>query len=181
MRASAFLFPVFRSGDTMSESRFLEDVYLPELGLGAGTAIWGFRACAMGYAKCCCLVRGFERMFGPEDGGPMLGDMLRLARSLGNEGRRKIKLAMPGCARVSHDEASLLQAFEASQGCDLALRNAHLSWLFAYPAPIEALALTDQLASGFMKHALMIQAPMQAPRPVCQTPDLAVLAPAGSA
>lgn len=165
----------------MSESGFLEDVYLPELGMGAGTAIWGFRACALGHAKCCCLVRGFEQLFGPDDGGPMLGDMLKLARNLGHEGRRKIKLAMPGCAKVSHDETSLLQAFEASQACDVALRDAHLSWLYACPAPQEALALTERLAMGFMKHALMIEAPKAAAPPASTTPNLAVLVPVGSA
>lgn len=151
----------------MHENRYLPDIYLPELGIGAGTAIWGFRACALGHARCCCLIRGFENIFGPVDGGPVLGNMLDLARCLGNTGKRKIQLAMPGFAGITHDEASLLLAFSASQTFDPLLRDAHLSWLFAMPATAAAGAMVDNLASSFARHDLVINPPRDiAPEPV---------------
>ena len=130
----------------MQSSSFIQDTYLPELGRGSGLAIWGFRACAMSGAGCCTIVRGFQHAFG-KDGAPLLGQMLALARCIGHDGRRKVSLAMPGCARVTRDELSLLTVFSACQMQDDALRDAHLTWLTAR-SPGEAVSgLASDIAS----------------------------------
>lgn len=150
----------------MDDSSYLADTYLPELGRGAATAMWGFRACALGHAKCCCLIKGFTAVFGREAAGPVLSDLLKLARIVGNEGRRRVRLAMPGCARITYDEASFLSALSAAQSPDPALRDAHLSWLLAMSATDEASDCTSRLAGRFLSYGLPIQAPKaMAPRP----------------
>lgn len=152
----------------MRDSAFVTDTYLPDLGTGSGIAIWGFRACAMGGAGCCTIVRGFENAFAG-DGAPVLGSMLALARFIGHDGRRKVSLAMPGCARITRDELSLLAAFGAAQMQDEALRDAHLTWLTAR-APDEAMtSVTDHIAVSFLIHGYQIglpeAPPQRAPRP----------------
>lgn len=149
----------------MPPSAFLRDTFLPDLGAGSGVAIWGFRACALGHARCCTLVRGFEHFFGACEGGPMLSHMLGLARIIGNEGRRKVRLAMPGCVHLTHDEASLLSALSAAQVYDLALRDAHLSWLLGSAPGDRIHAHMQALADAFDRRAIVITAP--AP-PACE-------------
>lgn len=146
----------------MRSNNFLEDTYLPELGLGAGIAIWGFRACAMGGAGCCTIIRGFERAFGA-DGAPLLGEMLALARFIGHDGRRKVSLAMPGCARITRDELSLLTVFSAAQMQDEALRDAHLTWLTARSPCTAVCSLTDHIAKSFALHGYDITLPRAVP------------------
>ena len=143
----------------MTESAYLTDTSLPDLGRGSATAIWGFRACALGHARCCCLIRGFERIFGKEAAGPVLSELLELARIFGNDGRRKVKLAMPGCARITYDEASFLSAISAAQSVDLALRDAHLSWLLAMSASQAASEHTSRLGGYFLAHGMPVCAP----------------------
>lgn len=143
----------------MNDSAYLIDTYLPDLGRGSATAMWGFRACALGHARCCCLIRGFEEIFGKDAAGPVLSELLELARILGNEGRRKVKLAMPGCARITYDEASFLSAISAAQSSDLALRDAHLSWLLAMSASQDASNHASRLGGYFLAHGMPVCAP----------------------
>ncbi len=142
----------------MSSNAFLPSASLAELGRGAGLAVWSFRACAVGRAGCCTLVRGYENVFG-EDGPPALGSMLALARLIGHDGRRKVSLALPGCVRMTRDELSLLTALAAAQVQDEALRDAHLSWLTARSATDRVGALADHIAGVFTRHGLLIQLP----------------------
>lgn len=142
----------------MRSSTFLEDTYLPDLGKGSGIVIWGFRACAMGGAGCCTIVRGFEHAFGTS-GAPLLGHMLALARFIGHDGRRKVSLAMPGCARITRDELSLLTVFAAAQMQDDALRDAHLTWLTACSPDQTITGLVDQIAGAFACHGYDIILP----------------------
>ena len=142
----------------MPPSAFLRDTFLPDLGPGAGVALWGFRACAVGHSECCSLIRGLEHFFGNE-GGQVLSHLLRLAQIIGNEGRRKVRLAMPGCAHLTHDEASLLSAFSAAQVYDQALRDAHLSWLLGCAPSDHILTHVQSLADAFDRRAIVIKAP----------------------
>ncbi|WP_084395580.1 hypothetical protein [Henriciella aquimarina] len=143
----------------MRDSTFVTDTCLPELGRGAGLAIWGFRACAIGGAGCCTIVRGFERAFGDETGPPLLGNLLALARFIGHDGRRKVSLAVPGCVRITRDELSLLTVFAASQMQDEALRDAHLTWLTACSPDETLTGLADQIAMSFAHHGYDIHLP----------------------
>ncbi|MEM9937969.1 MAG: hypothetical protein AAF768_03905 [Pseudomonadota bacterium] len=142
----------------MNEQGFLSGVHVPDLGLGAGIALWSFRACARGGAKCCTLVRGFERTFG-EDGPSALAGVLDFARSLGNDGRRGILLAMPGCARVTADELSIVACLSSAQARDCALCDAHLSWLYAGPPPQNLSDTVFEIADHFSTYGLQITSP----------------------
>lgn len=142
----------------MRNNTFVTDTYLPELGKASGLAIWGFRACAMGGAGCCTIVRGFENAF-DTDGAPVLGHMLAMARFIGHDGRRKVSLAMPGCARITRDELSLLTVFAAAQMHDEALRDAHLTWLTAKSPDTAIISLADSIASTFAHHGYDIALP----------------------
>ncbi|WP_290749618.1 hypothetical protein [Henriciella sp.] len=140
-------------------SQLMDDVYLPDLGIGAGIAIWGFRACARGGAGCCAIVNGFGRAFGPANGPRVLNDMLEFARHVGHSGRRTVSLAMPGCARLASDELSIIAALAAAQLCDRALLELHLTWLMA-KAPDEELAeLLLSISSDFLMAELVIDMP----------------------
>lgn len=142
----------------MTSDGFLVDVFLPELGLGAGVALWSFRACARGGAKCCAIVRGFQETFG--DRGPKaLDQVIALTKTLGTDGGRYIKLAMPGCARVTADELSIVAVLSSAQARDRALCDAHLSWLLAGPPPQALSDTAHEIADHFSMSGLQIIAP----------------------
>ena len=142
----------------MSHGCFVPDMALSELGAGTRMATWGFRACAIGHSECCALIRGFENALA-EDGSPVLGSILSIARFIGHQGRRKVSLAVPGCIRLTRDEVSLLTAFSAAQMKDEALRDAHLSWLTGRTAHKQLGLLADHVASRFAHHGYDILLP----------------------
>ncbi len=148
----------------MHATGFLEETDLPSLGLGAGMLVWGFRASAAGRSACPCVVQGFAHRFGASGGEDVREALLSLTSHIGCEGRRKVRIAMSGCLRLTHDEASLVSALGAAQSADSALRDAHLSWLLAMPASREASTLADRLASAFTVAALSINPPWRTAR-----------------
>jgi len=89
----------------------------------------------------------------------MLGATLQLARHLGNDGSRRLKLSAPGCIRFTHDETSILGALAAAQSCDQNLRDAHLSWLLTCPPQAGLCEIVDFLADGFLRRELEIRLP----------------------
>lgn len=141
-----------------ADPAFVRGLTVPELGFGAGFALWGFRACARGQVMCCAVIHGFERMFG-DDAPAVLSNLLALARMMGGKGRRKIGLAMPGCAGVTADEVSVAALLAAAQAGETEKRDAHLAWLFAGPAPEAASAAADRVGRLFLKHGLSLRAP----------------------
>ncbi|MEM6625431.1 MAG: hypothetical protein AAF719_01895 [Pseudomonadota bacterium] len=143
---------------------FLGEIYLPDLGVGAGVALWGFRSCARGGGECCVVVDGYKTAFG-EDAPEALKRTIDFARLLGEQGRRRIGLAMPGCARVTADELSIIGALSAAQARNRDLMSGHLTWLLARPhddfLPNTVLGLADD----FARCGLQIQTPVAAPSP----------------
>ncbi|RIJ28675.1 hypothetical protein [Henriciella algicola] len=139
--------------------QFLDDVFLPDLGIAAGLAVWGFRACARGGAGCCTVVSGFSRAFGERNGPRVLGDVLNFARFIGHSGRRKVALAMPGCARLSSDELSIIACLAAGQAGDRALMDAHLTWLMASSPPADLSDTVLAITSAFQLAGLEIEMP----------------------
>jgi len=131
---------------------------VPDLGSGAGFALWAFRAAAVGHMGCCALVRGYENEFG-ERAGRALSAVHRLARVIGREGGRVITLSHPGCGRVTADELSLVAALAAAQAGDAGKRNAHLSWLMCARAEETARAIADEIGALFKESGLVITAP----------------------
>lgn len=142
----------------MSGSRFVSDTYVPRLGAGTGLALWGFRVCALRGVRCCAIVQGFRRAFGDEAPG-VLSDMLAFARVVGFDGRRKVTLGKPDCARMTADEVSIAAMFAAAQAHDAAARDAHLLWILAKPPTDEVCELVTRIADAFAAQGLRIVPP----------------------
>ncbi len=149
----------------MSQADFLRNVRLPNLGFGAATVMWGFRACALGHTQCGCLVGGFERIFGTEQGEVVLRRMLGMARIFGNEGGRRVTIARPGSLGVTPDEGALLGALNAAQSDEIESRDAYLGFLFAKNITPQLQGLASDLADAYLRRGLMIGAPENIPTP----------------
>jgi len=164
----------------MTHPSLMPDTYLPELGKGSGYFLLAFRGIAFGGARCNCLNRFYENVFGPA-GETVLTEIRILARYLGNVGHRRIKLAQPGCARLTHDEASLLSALSAAQNGDRALMEAHLSWLMAGSVCVEISQCLTAISEKFQQARLHIHAPEAASTTPHTLPDKARLGVVGIA
>jgi len=140
------------------EQEFLEHPRLTDLGFGAGFALWGFRSCARSQERCCVIVRGFQRTFGP-DAPLAVGGLLALARILGVDGRRKIRLAAPGCIRLTSDELSVIAVLAAAQAHDEIRLEAHLSWLLACAPERRACIAARRTGRVFAAAGMTIAAP----------------------
>ncbi len=170
----------------MTNPEFLQTVRLPDLGFGAATMMWGFRACALGHSQCGCLVGGFERIFGPKQGPLVLRDMVGLARIFGNDGRRRVTVAMPGCIGITLDEGALLRVFNTAQSGEETACDRHLRWLLAKEPDDHMRQLTRNLATAYLDRGLLIQAPGNVPAPKTEAAnekiaDLASMRAVGSA
>lgn len=133
-------------------------VKIPDLGPGAGYALWGFRAAAIGHAPCSVLVRGYEEVFG-NYGRPALSGLHLLARTLGSQGGRRITLAWPGCCRTTADELSVVALLSAAQVEDDALCSAHLSWLMCGRNEEEAKTAAVSVGTIFASAGMTIEKP----------------------
>lgn len=153
---------------------------LPELGEGAGYFLLAFRGIAFGNNKCNCLNRYFEDRFG-EAGKDILADITGLARLLGNVGQRRIRLAHPGCGRVSHDEVSILSALSAAGKDEQDQVEAHLNWLLAGRISTDTIILINDIAARFRSFERPIKAPPPMTVPSNTLPDKASLGVAGIA
>lgn len=170
----------------MANPDFLQNVRLPDLGFGAATMMWGFRACALGHSQCGCLVGGFERIFGSKQGPLVLRDMVGLARIFGNDGRRRVTVAMPGCIGITLDEGALLRVFNTAQSGEEAACDRHLRWLLAKEPNDHMRQLTKNLAIAYLDRGLLIQAPASIPAQTAEAAnemivDLASIRAAGNA
>ena len=147
---------------------FVKSVIVPNLGAGAHLALWAFRAGAVGHLECCALVKAFDRTMG-EEAGPALAAVCRLVRVVGRDGGRVIRLAHPGCCRVTADELSLVAALAAAQSGDRARRDAHVSWLTCGRAEDAARCAADDVAAAFDAAAMIIAAPQVEISPLAST------------
>ena len=132
---------------------------LIDLGPGAQVAIFGFRACAFGQTKCCCLLNMFKDFFGEENGGRVMGRFLSLAECLGNNGLRQLDITVPNATRFTHDEASLLSAISSMQHGAYVQARAHLTWLLARPPKTDEINIISDLASFFSARDMIVQSP----------------------
>lgn len=137
---------------------FAPSLKLPQLGCGAGYALWGFRAAVIGHADCCALTRGYDRLFG-ERSGIARGTILIFARLLGSIGKRRISLGAPGCCSITCDELSIIASLAAAQTKDGDLRDAHLLWLLGGAATTPVAEAADAIAEQFQSVGLSINQP----------------------
>lgn len=152
---------------------------LTDLGPGAQIATFGFRACAFGQTRCCCLLNLFKDFFGEENGGRVLGRFIRLAECLGNNGLRRIDLTVPNAITFTHDEASLLSALSSMQHGAFAQARAHMTWLLARAPCTDEMNILSDLASLFSARDMIVKSPeyesMPAPREADERPPLALV------
>ena len=128
------------------------------LGPGAGYALWGFRASAIGHVQCPTLIRGFDEAFG-DHSRPALGGIQLLARELGMSGGRRITIACLGCGFVTADEISIAAMLSAAQRGDGDLCDAHLTWLMCGKWQGTARSAAFSIASVFRTTGLNIVKP----------------------
>lgn len=137
---------------------FVRSLPLPDLGLGAGYALWGFRAAAVHHGDCPALIDAFQSTFGGT-GREALSSLHVFVRILGCDGGRRIVLAPPGCCRVTPDELSIVAALSAAQENAEARRDAHLAWLTGGLNEERARAAADLVGAAFARAHLRIEAP----------------------
>ena len=137
---------------------FIRSLTLPQLGVGAGYAVWAFRAIAIGHGDCPALLRGYERMFG-DDYPHVMGALQLLVRTIGHSGGRRVSLAAPGCCCVTNDELSLVAMLSAAQARDDDRRDAHLCWLTAGCGEEAARSAADAIGAGFRDAGVFIDQP----------------------
>ena len=133
-------------------------IRVSDLGPGAGYALWGFRASAIGHVQCPVLIRGFDDVFG-DHSRPALGGIQLLARELGMSGGRRITIACPGCGNATADEISLVATLSAAQRGDADLCDAHLTWLMCGKRQETARSAAFSIASVFRAVGLDIAKP----------------------
>ncbi len=136
----------------------VNDLTLEDLGFGAGMALWGFRACAMGCSRCKTLAEGYHRTL-QDDGGAALIALARLAREIGKNGSRKVILMPTGYIQITADELSLIAALAAAQDADEALCKAHLTWILASTQTDFALSYATSFSTAFARRGLEIRTP----------------------
>jgi hypothetical protein len=148
----------------MSEMGFLHGLRLPDLGLGAGYAVFALRACAYGAGQCGHVRHTFCGAFGA-DGEGIRSDFDTFARLLGEAGQRAVTLAPPGTCRITADEISFVAAMAAAQSGEIEKLSAHLTWLFAGPYCFEAEHAVNRAAAGLYVNGVTVDAPvMDAPQ-----------------
>lgn len=139
----------------MPASRFLSNVFLPELGMGAGYFLLGFRALARGAGGCCTLRRTFRDGFGSTSGAVMSA-IAELVSALGWEGRRKVTLSVPGSARLTPDELTLVCTLADAIKGDVAMMSSHMEWLFGRPVSNEAVEIMSKIGHYFRQAELLV-------------------------
>lgn len=156
---------------------FVASMTIPQLGCGAGYALWAFLAAAIGHFDCPALVRGFDRLF--ESRSVEARDALyHFARAIGSHGNRRIGLGQPGCCGVTSDEMSIVAVLAAAQTKDGARRDAHLLWLLGHRDVQNAAANANAVGAAFKSGGLMIdQPPIQLYEPQAAKPFEVIGAP----
>jgi len=96
-------------------------------------------------------------------------------------GQRRIRLAHPGCGRVSHDEVSILSALSAAGKDEQDQVEAHLNWLLAGRISTDTIILINDIAARFRSFERPIKAPPPMTVPSNTLPDKASLGVAGIA
>ena len=87
---------------------------LRDLARGEQLMLWSLRAIALGHSDCPALRRTLEVALG-SSAEEAFGALFVAVRTLGWCARRRLRLHVAGCDRVSGDERELLRLFAAAQ------------------------------------------------------------------
>ncbi len=137
---------------------FIPSLTIPQLGLGAGYVLWGFRAAALAHTDCPALKKGFERALG-EDSERAAECIDDLVHSIRSKGGRRITLGEPGCCGVTTDELSIVALIASAQQQDFARRDAHLRWLMGGHGEDRARLAADTIGALFLTAGMSIYLP----------------------
>ena len=134
------------------------NVTLPDLGVGASYALWGFRTAAIKNEHCPHLIRGFEEALAVY-GRPALKGLTAMARELGSSGGRRLNIACPECRYATADEMSIVGLLSAAQERHMPLIDAHLSWLMCGVEDKAARQAAFDLGALFAAAGLKLEKP----------------------
>lgn len=147
---------------------FLSTPILHHLGEGAALVLDAFRMMAVG-GETGAVVAAFDARLGPP-GRLALGALHLFVHEIGAADGRRLKIACPGCCRLTGDELSVIGLLSAAQARDTARVDAHLVWLFAGRESDTARAAALAFGRLFRGAHLVIDG---APRETPETPGLA--------
>ena len=133
-----------------------------ELTFGAHFVVWAFRALALGRNDNPVVARTFEDACSPV-AEESRNAFIVFVRELQRLGRRRVRLAPPGCLTLTRDEQLILAVFSAAQEGGHDRLEAHLTWLMggAPRPPLAAAAAVVAQALEFNGH--VIPAPLVEP------------------
>ena len=133
-----------------------------ELTFGAHFVVWAFRALALGRNDNPVVARTFEDACSPV-AEESRNAFIVFVRELQRLGRRRVRLAPPGCLTLTRDEHLILAVFSAAQEGAHDRLEAHLTWLMggAPRPPLAAAAAVVAQALEFNGH--VIPAPLVEP------------------
>ncbi|MBQ1542402.1 MAG: hypothetical protein IIZ63_10400 [Caulobacteraceae bacterium] len=133
-----------------------------ELTFGAHFVVWAFRALALGRNDNPVVARTFEDACSPV-AEESRNAFIVFVRELQRLGRRRVRLAPPGCLTLTRDEQLILAVFSAAQEGAHDRLEAHLTWLMggAPRPPLAAAAAVVAQALEFNGH--VIPAPLVEP------------------
>lgn len=140
-----------------SQVTHIGNVRLTDLAFASQFSIWGFRAVATGHHRCPIVTEGYRiTLFEhSETGYQALQDFVF---SLAQTGRRKVKISMSGCLKVTADELSILSAIHAAQTRQQLLLESNIKWLLggqSTPAVYEAITKFGSALSSAGLHVSM--------------------------
>ncbi len=128
-------------------------LFLPDLGLAGGLAVWALRSVCRGPDADPALNRVFDTMLG-RDAAPALDALRSLGRSLA--ARDAARLAEPGALWTTTDEAAVIRALRAAEYGDE--RGSAIAMAEAFDGRPSAPALfqLETAARAFREHGLSV-------------------------
>lgn len=141
-----------------SHDTHIGNLRLTDLAFASRFAIWGFRAVAVGHHRCPAITAGYEQVLDShaEDSYQALQDFVY---SMAQSGRRRIKISMPGCLKVTADELSILSALHAVQTDQYLLVKSHLNWLLGGHSDLAVFKAVMSFGAALSQGGVTVPAP----------------------
>ncbi|MEM1370586.1 MAG: hypothetical protein AAGG02_21825 [Cyanobacteria bacterium P01_H01_bin.15] len=123
-------------------------IRIPDIGMGASVALWGFRAAAFNHTQCPALRAGFQEAMGPY-GNIGVERLSILTQAIMRSGKRNIDLSPMPSFDVTSDELSIVAILAAAQNDDGDLCSSHMSWLLCGGPQSEVNRAAHDVAEAF--------------------------------
>ncbi len=138
--------------------RFVPSLTIPQLGIGAGYILRGFRAAALQHGGCYPLKENFQFALG-DDADNAIECLTELVRCMCGKGIRPIRLGRPGCCWVTSDELSIVSMIASAQRDDHVGRDSHLRSLMGGHADERACLAVDTIGALFATSGISVLLP----------------------